>query len=137
MPLTAGEKQRARYHLGYPSLTTAASVAFGVPTLNQTNFLVESALERLLEESLEQIREVICVMDGIEKQLVSAQGRLRATKLEELTLRADECEALEGEYRRWGYRLADIIGAPIYPFSMRYKGGGSNAVTSVPITRGF
>lgn len=135
MALTAGEKQRIRYHLGYPSLTDAASVAFGVPTMNQTNFLVESALNRLLVEALEQVRSISTVMDGIETQLISAQGRLRAEKLEELKLRADECDALEGEYRRWGYRLADIIGAPIYPFSMRYKGGGGNMVTSVPITR--
>lgn len=137
MPLTAGEKQRIRYHLGYPSLTDAASVAFGVPTMNQTNFLVESALNRLLEESLDQVRQITSIMDGIEGQLVTAQGRLRAEKLEELTLRADECDALESEYRRWGYRMADIIGAPIYPFSMRYRGGGSNSVTSVPISRGF
>jgi hypothetical protein len=135
--LTAGEKQRIRYHLGYPSLTDAASVAFGVPTMNQTNFLVESALNRLLEVSLDQVRQISSIMDNIETQLVSAQSRLRAEKLEELTLRADECDALENEYRRWGYRLADIIGAPIYPFSMRYKGGGSNSVTSVPISRGF
>lgn len=136
MPLTAGEKQRIRYHMGYPSLTTAASIQFGVPALNQTNHLVESALLRMLEESLEQIRGIADIMDGIEKQLVSAQGRLRAEKLEELKLRADECDALEAEYRRWGYRLADMIGAPIYPFSMRYKGGGGNMVTSVPIHRG-
>lgn len=136
MALTDGEKQRIRYHLGYPSLTDAASLSFGVPTLNQTNHLVESALNRLLEPSLEQIRSIVRVMDGIELQLISAQSRLRAEKLEELTLRGDECDALEGEYRRWGYRLADIIGAPIYPYSMRYKSGG-NMVTSVPINRGF
>lgn len=136
MPLSDYEKQRIRYHLGYPALTDAASVSFGVPTMNQTNFLVESALLRLLEPALEQVRSISNVMDGIEKQLVSAQGRLRAEKLEELTLRGDECDALEGEYRRWGYRLADVIGAPIYPFSMRYRGSGGNAATSIPISRG-
>ena len=136
MPLSDGEKQRARYHLGYPALTTAASVAFGVPTMNQTNFLVESALLRLLEPALEQVRSICNTMDTIEKQLVTALGRLRAEKLGELELRGDECDALEGEYRRWGYRLSDVIGAPIYAYSRRYQGGGSNSVTSVPITRG-
>lgn len=136
MPLTDAEKQKCRYHMGYPALTDAASVFYGVPTMNQTNFLVQSALNRLLETSLDQVRTIVNVMDGIENQLVSAQSRLRAEKLEELTLRKDETDALEGEYRRWGYRLSDIIGAPIYPYSMRYKGGGNNAVTSVPISRG-
>lgn len=135
MPLSEGEKQKARYHLGYPALTAAASLAFGVPTLTQTNFLVESALTRLLEPSLEQVRRIITIMDGIEEHLVSAQERLAAIQLEELHLREDEPDKLEGEYRRWGHRLADIVGAPINPFSLRYR-GGVGAVTSVPILRG-
>lgn len=137
MPLSQAEKARVAYHLGYPALTDAASLQYGVPTLNQTNHLVWSALNRILEPMLEQVRSVVSVMDGIEKQLVSAQSRLRAEKLEELTLRADECDALEAEYRRWGYRLSDTIGAPIYPFSMRYRGSSGMSVTSVPITRGI
>ena len=135
MPLSDGEKQKARYHLGYPALTTAASIALGVPTLTQTNFLVESALDRLLEPSLEQVRRIITIMDGIEGHLVDAQERLAAIQLEELHLREDEPDKLEAEYRRWGHRLADIVGAPINPFSLRYK-GGAGAVNSVPIIRG-
>lgn len=136
MPLSEGEKQRCRYHLGYPALTTAASIAFGVPTLTQTNFLVESALNRLLEASLETVRRLIVIMDGIEDRLVEAQERLAAIQLEELHLREDEPEKLEAEYRRWGNRLADVVGAPINPFSLRYRSGGAAAVTSVPILRG-
>lgn len=137
MPLTDGEKQRIRYHLGYPALTDAASVAFGVPTMNQTNFLVESALTRLLEPSLEQVRKIVNVMDGVESKLIDAQERLAATKLEELTLRENEPDMLEAEYRRWGYRLADIVGAPIYPFSLRYKaGGGGGGAGMIPVSRG-
>jgi hypothetical protein len=135
MPLTLGEKARISYHLGYPALTDAASLQFGVPAFSQTNFLVQNALNRIQEPMLEQVRSISNIMDGIELQLVSAQGRLRAEKLEELTLRKDECDSLEGEYRRWGYRLSDIVGSPIYPFSMRYRGSGSMSVTSVPIHR--
>lgn len=124
MPLTDGEKQRARYHLGYPSLTTAASIQFGVPALTQTNFLVENALTRLLDAALEQVRAIISTMDGIEAKLIDAQDRLAAQKLEELTLNNNEPDMLEKEYRRWGYRLADIIGAPINPYSLRYQNQG-------------
>ncbi len=131
-PLTAAEKQRVAYHLGYPAVTTAASVAFGVPALTQTNFLVYNVLDKLLDSAIEQVRTITQVMDNIEVKLIDAQDRLAATQLEELHLREDETDKLEGEYRRWGYRLADIIGAPIYPYSRRYSGGGSGMVTSVP-----
>ncbi len=135
MPFTANEKQRIRYHLGYPSMTSAASVAYGVPMMNQTNFLVETALNNILEAALDQVRQQVSVMDSIEVKLISAQDRLAATKLEELTLRGDETDQLEAEYRRWGYRLADILGVPIYPLSMRYRASGGNAVTMIPIRR--
>lgn len=137
MPLTDSEKQRIRYHLGYPALTDAASVAFGVPTMNQTNFLVQSALNRLLEPALEQVRKIVEVMDGIETKLIESQERLAAIKLEELTLRENEPDLLENEYKRWGYRLADIVGSPIYPFSRRYSGGGAGGVTMIPVSRSF
>jgi hypothetical protein len=132
MPLTADEKQRARYHLGYPSLTTAASIQFGVPALTQTNFLVENALTRLMEEALPQVRGIIKTMDDVETKLVEAQDRLAAEKLSDLTLNNKEPDMLEKEYRRWGYRLADIIGAPIYPYSLRYadRGGIKNIAVS-------
>jgi hypothetical protein len=123
--------------MGYPAVTTAASVSFGVPVFTQTNFLVYNVLDKLLDSAIEQVRSISKVMDGIEDKLIDAQDRLAAEKLEELTLRKDETDALEGEYRRWGYRLSDITGAPIYPYSRRYSGGGSNSITSIPINRGM
>lgn len=132
MPLTAAEKQRCRYHLGYPSLTTAASIQLGVPALSQTNFLVENALTRLMEEALPQVRAIISTMDNVELKLIEAQDRLAAEKLSDLTLNNSEPDMLEKEYRRWGYRLADIVGAPIYPYSTRYsdRGGIRNLAVS-------
>lgn len=126
MPLTAAEKQRVRYHLGYPSLTTVASLQFQVPALTQTNFLVENNLNRLLEEAIEQVRSIVKTMDGVELRLIEAQERLAAIQLEDLHLREDEPDKLEQEYRRWGYRLADLIGSPIYPYSMRYQSTSSS-----------
>jgi len=133
MPLSDGERQHARYLLGYPSLSTAASVQFGVPALTQTNFLVESALLRLMEESLPQVRSIMGVMDGVETKLVEAQDRLAAIQLEDLHLREDETEKLEREYQRWGYRLANILGCPVYAYSERYRSSGGNAITNVQV----
>lgn len=136
-PLTDAEKQRVAYHMGYPAVTTAATVAFGVPALTQTNWIVYSILDKLMDSALEQVRSISKVMDDVETKLIESQDRLAATRLEDLYLREDEADKLEGEYRRWGYRLSDITGAPIYPYSRRYGSGGANMVQSVPINRGM
>lgn len=136
MPLTDAEKQRVEYHLGYPAYTSSVSLAFGVPVFTQTLFLLRANLGNLLEVAVEQVRRIVQVMDGVELRLVEAQERLAAIQLEELHLREDEPDKLEREYRRWGHRLADLVGSPIYPYSLRYSGGGGAGVSSVPIQRG-
>jgi len=135
--LTTEEIDRARYHLGYPAVTTAASIQFGVPALAQTNFLFDNNVRKLLDSATDLVRQVVRVMDGIDLKLISAQDRLAASKLEDLTLRENEPDMLEAEYRRWGYRLADIIGCPIYPYSMRYRGGSANQARMIPVSNGF
>lgn len=134
-PLTDAEKQRAAYHLGYPAVTSAASVAFGVPALTQTNFLVYTALDKLMPSALDQVRAITTTMDALEEKLIEAQDRLAATQLEELHLRENEPDMLEQEYRRWGYRLSDIIGAPVYPYSRRYMSSGASSGGMIPIRR--
>lgn len=120
--------------MGYPSFTTAASIQFGVPALTQTNFLIERALQpgALLSEAVDQVRSIVKTMDDIEFKLIDAQDRLAATQLEELHLNNSEPDMLEKEYRRWGYRLADIVGAPIYPYARRYM-VAAEGVTNIAV----
>lgn len=137
-PFTDAEKQRIAFHLGYPAVTMAASVAFGVPVLTQTNWLIYRVLDGLLLGSaVDQLRSISKTMDDVLTKLIEAQDRLAATQLEELHIRGDETDALAAEYRRWGYMISDITGCPVYPYSQRYMQGNANAVTSVPIRRGF
>lgn len=133
MPLTDDDKARARYHLGYPALTTAASIQFGVPALTQTNFLIESALTRLLESMIPRCRSLLKTLDDIELKLIDSQDRLAATKLDTLTLNNSEPGMLENEYRRFGYRLAELLGCPVYPYSARYRTGGGSSVTNITV----
>jgi hypothetical protein len=132
MPLTDDDKARARYHLGYPALTTAASLQFGVPALTQTNFLVESALNRILESMIPRVRSILKTLDDVELKLIDSQDRLAATKLDTLTLNNSEPGMLENEYRRFGYRLAELLGVPVYPYSARYRQTGS-AVSNITV----
>lgn len=133
MAFTAQEKERIRYHLGYIQVQPAASIQFGLPRPTQTAFLVESAMNLLIPEAEDRVRRILAVMDGIEAQLIDAQPRLAATQLDELHIRGDETDALETEYARWGSRLADIFGVPIYPYSLRYKGRLGPVAGSIPV----
>lgn len=129
--LTDAEKDRVRYHLGFMSVTTAASMQFGMPKAVQTNFIVEMNMNNLLPPGEERVRRVAQVLDDIELKMIDAQDRLPATRVEELHLRSDEIDKLEGEYTRWAYRLADILGTPINPLSARFKRGVSGG--NIPV----
>lgn len=131
-PFTADEKARIRYHLGYLNVQDPTGLAFGIPRPLQTIFLVESAMTSVIDAARDKVRQIIGIMDGIECRLVDAQERLAASKLDTLTMRADEPDALEREYMRWGMRLADQLGVPPYPFSTRYMRMTSRA-GSIPI----
>lgn len=133
MPLDAAEKDRVRYHLGYPSQQTLASIQLGIPRPLQTAFLLESAVSNVIEEACDHVRRLLKILDDIEVKLVDAQDRLAAIALSDLKLREDECDKLEREYVRWGMRLADVIGAPIYAYSTRYRAHLTAGAGNVPV----
>lgn len=134
MPLNDSEKERTKYHLGYLNVSPAASISYGMARPIQTLFLVETALNNVIESSVDRIRRVLSIMDNIELKLVDAQDRLAADAIDGLKIRAAEPDLLDREYVRWGYRLADILGVPVYPYSLRYKSFmASSDAGSIPV----
>lgn len=123
--LTAAEKERTRYHLGYLGVQVGDSLSFGLPVPIQTLFIVELAMDHLIAEAVPRVRSLLQVLDGIECRLLASQERLAATALGELKLRDNEPDLLEREYFRWAGRLADVLGVPFYAYSNRFKGKGS------------
>lgn len=135
MALSESDKARCRYHLGYPQVQPAASIVFGVPRPIQTAFLLEQAMNFVLESAVDKILQILTIMDGVECRLQAAQDRLAAQKLDTLELRTDECGQLETEYQRWGFRLADVLGVPVYAYSTKYRGAatGKPSAGSIPV----
>lgn len=132
-PFTADEKARIRYHLGYLNVQEPTSLSFGIPRPLQTVFLIESAMNNVIDAARDKVRQIIGIMDGVECRLVDAQERLAASRLDTLTMRVDEPDALEKEYMRWGLRLADLLGVPPYAYSTRYNLLGTARSGSVPV----
>ena len=133
MPLTEAEKERVRYHLGYLQVSAAASIQLGIPRPLQTVFLLEQGLNNVIENAIPRVRRILNVMDNVENKLEESQDRLAAKQLDSLQLRDNEPDMLEKEYVRWGYRLADLFGVPIYAYSNRYKNFSGVVAGSIPV----
>lgn len=119
--LTDEEKTKIRFHLGYPNVTRMTILMTEVPAPRQLGFLLEPAMDALLPDAVVLVRQIICQMDKLECQLFETAERMQASAVGNLKMRADEQDAVEKLYARFGRRLADILGVPPYPLSVRYQ----------------
>lgn len=133
--LTDEEKERVRYHLGYLNVQMAGSIQYGLPRPIQTLFILELAMDNLIDNggqvtsfAVNRVRRILTVLDNIEAKLVDAQDRLAAEKLGELKIRLGEPDLLEGEYNRWARRLANQLGVPLYGYADRFKNSRAGSI---------
>lgn len=127
MALTTAERERVRYHLGYPQTGPVATIQYGLVRPIQTAFMIETAMNNLIAEAEPRVRELIVACDDIECLLREASKRLLASQIDGIVLRDKEPQRLEEEYLRWAGRLADIFGVPLYAYSNRFASNGSKA----------
>lgn len=119
--LTLEERGRIAYHLGYLITQPITSIQLGSPRLNpQSLFLVQSALDRIPESQVGQVRRLVSILDSIEAVKLEAISRLAASKVDEITLNADEQHMLNVEYTTWADRLGELLGVPLNPLSNRF-----------------
>ena len=137
--LTADERDRIRYHLGYGSTSPAATIALGIPGSTMTMYLVEKAMDNLLTVAVPRVQRTLARLDAIEDKLEESQDYLAAAAIDGLKLRPTTTtgeshpDALEREYLRWARRLADILNCQLNPYALRWQ-GGSRAVTNVRVS---
>lgn len=114
-------KERVRYHMGYLNTQPAASISFGVPVPLQTLFLLESAMNDLINSAAEdRVRRLVTILDNIECKMVEWQEYLSVSSVDDIKIRPDNIDQLEHEYCRWAARLSDELGAPLYPGSQKF-----------------
>lgn len=138
--LSESDRERVRYHLGYFSTEPVAAIVSGRLSATQPMFIVEAAMDRVIAAAIPRVRHILAELDCVEEQMSNARSRLAVQRIEDVTFRSTndgrtECDLLENEYARWASRLADQLGVPINPNSMRYREGryGSIAEGSVPV----
>jgi hypothetical protein len=136
MAITTADKERARYHLGYMTVTVASSFAFGIPQSTETQWMFESAITRVMPESEPRITKLLDMLDEIEAKMFCASSELFAKRAGDLEPNLDQPDALEKEYVRWANRLADMLGVMPYPYSDRFAQAKASGYGNVPVRRG-
>ena len=123
--LTEEEKASIRHHLGFMQVAPSTSIFMGFPAATQTSFLVETAMDHIMEAGVGRIRDDIAECDRIECEIKGARFRLQAKSVEGIDLNPQELTQLKTEYTDWAKRLADDLGVPInaYAAKFQYTGG--------------
>lgn len=121
--LSVQERARIRMHLGYPSVSANAAIALGFPAFTQPLFLVENGMDLLLDEAIPLVRQRVAILDDIERQIDESRSRMRAEKVGDITMRADEAQALRNEYIQQVRMLSDLLGCPMNMNAARFASG--------------
>lgn len=122
MSLTLKEKERIRYHLGYPNVSPAAALSYGMVRSQDMSFLVDLSMENIRPEAEDTVRGLIQTLNDIECVMRGdAIDRMAATRIGNLQLNGMEQDALEAEIRRWAKRLSETLGCPVYPYSEKFQ----------------
>jgi hypothetical protein len=133
--LSAQDRERCKYHLGYMLTDGTSAIAFGGQARPvETLFLVESLMEKLTSATaIAKVQAILGQLDRIEGALASSVCALQASAVGQIDLRGDAPDLIEREYFRWAGRLADILGAPRYGYSERNRRGGGGPGTIIPV----
>lgn len=121
MALTSQDKERCRYHCGYLEVSPAASLSYGIPRPINTIFLIETAMDNIVDLAIPRVIKTLNILDKVECKLEQALEYMSANKIGNIEVRADQADALEREYHRWAARLCDILGVPPYPYAERNR----------------
>ena len=119
--LSDADKERARYHLGYLQVTAASSFGFGMPALVETQFMFESAIQRVHANAEFRVRSILDKLDEIECRLFRSSEELFAKRAGDLEPNLSQPDDVERELVRWACQLAQMLGVAPYPYSERFK----------------
>lgn len=119
MPLTEPQRISIRHHLGYLQVADASTFVLGVPASVETTFMIEGAMDRVLEAAIPLVEHLLGVLDGIECQMVTDLDLLAASKVGDIDINLNEQKALTKQYDYWVAALANALGSYRNPFDKR------------------
>lgn len=122
--LTEEEKDRILYHMGYGVVNVASLFTLGMPAMSEPLYIAASAVNHIKVSSIQLVREIVAVLDRIDRADVEDIDYIPAAELGELKLAPDRQDRIKEKRRDWAQRLSDVLIAPLNPYSDRFGGGG-------------
>lgn len=122
--LSEEEKKRILYHLGYGLVNVASLFTLGMPAMSEPLYIAASAINHIPVSAIQLVREVVAVLDKIDRADVEDIDYIPAASIGELELAVDRQDRIKIKRRDWAQRLSDILIAPLNPYSDRFGGGG-------------
>lgn len=119
MPLSEQQRISIRHHLGYLQVADASTFVLGVPASVETTFMIEGAMDRLLEHAIPLVERLLETLDGIECQMVTDLDLLAANKVGDIEINPKEQQSLTKQYDYWAASLANALGSYRNPFDKR------------------
>lgn len=131
--LNEEEKVRVRYHTGYLNVSAVQTFALGTPASVETQFIIEGAMNKILESALPLVRELIQKCDSTRQQMFEQQENIQVTKLGELVINSTGIDRgqmqLREVYFDWVNQLCNAMGVKQNPYradTLGQSGGGIN-----------
>lgn len=124
--LSEEEKDRVLYHLGYGAVNVASLFTLGMPAMSEPLYIAASAVNHIKNSSIQLVREVVAVLDQIDRADVEDISYIPALELGELKLPTglERRNTIKSIRRDWAQRLSDMLIVPLNPYSDRFGGGG-------------
>ena len=119
MSLTNEERVKVRKALGYVQTKLAVTFSLGIVTNIAYQQLAERAMDQLLPEAEDYIRQLLSRFDEIETIIAEDVDTLVATQVGSITLNPDAMKRLWERYKYWRGVLSNALGVPAAPDDAR------------------
>lgn len=130
MPLTDQEKVAIRHHLGFLDVTEAATFVLGAPAAVETQFIIEGAMNRVKEQALPRLRQLLMNLETIEGQMIGDLELMAVNRLDEIEINQKEQRQLLRSYDYWVAALGNLLGCTRNPFDQRLSAPGRGGVNA-------
>lgn len=124
--LTEEEKVRVRHHCGFLNVQEAQTFVLGTPAAVETQFIIEGAMNRVMESAIPLLQKHLAILDSIEEQMVCDHELLAVEEIDTIKVNTQEQEKLTRRYNYWVSSLCNIMGVERNPFDKRLVGVGNS-----------
>jgi hypothetical protein len=132
MPISEGDRVRVRHHMGYHNVGTAQTFQLGLPKATQIDFMIEGAMNVVLESAYPKLYQLLDRLDCIECEVFGGSDLADIDSMGEIKVNRKRLSELAQYYKIAQQALANLLGViPNFWDQRTWLGGGG--VINVPV----